>query len=194
MFLRAVAVLSITSFVATISAQQFNPENITAIKDFAKTNAESIINDFYKYVPAGSPTGLFYSKPVELNGGELIWEQSAVVWDSIIAYSNLTGDTQFNDVVADALYAQMGDDQDFVPKNQTNLGPTAFWNQNQSEWALVALSAAELSFPKPVSGKPTFIELAQNVFNAQAARWDNSTCDGDILNYFFPQEEDTLGS
>lgn len=46
-------------------------------------------------------------------------------------------------------------------------------------WALAATNAAEKGFPQ-ASSSPPWIDLAKNVFNSQAARWDNSTCDGGL--------------
>lgn len=53
-------------------------------------------------------------------------------------------------------------------------------NDEQSQWGLAALSAAEYGFPKPTDGKPTFLKLAQNVFNSQISRWDDKTCKGGL--------------
>ncbi|KAF2258134.1 hypothetical protein CC78DRAFT_596616, partial [Lojkania enalia] len=148
----------------------------------ARRNAESIINEFYEKNPSNTSIGLSFSKPAELGGDELVWDQSAVVWDSIIAYSSLTGDTQFNDVVAEALHVQSGEGNDLIPVNQTNIG----------NFSLLTLSAAELSFPKAVDGKPTFLRLAQNVFNSQVERWDNSTCGGGLRNAIVDDDENSL--
>ena len=68
--------------------------------------------------------GLFWADPVNAGSDhQIIWSQSAVIWDTLITYANLTGDTQYNDKVAAALYAQAGENEDFMPKNQTILKP-----------------------------------------------------------------------
>lgn len=59
-----------------------------------------------------------------------------------------------------------------------------FWlqgNDDQVFWAFAALTAAELKFPEP-EGKdaPSWLSLAQAVFNDQAARWDTTTCGGGL--------------
>lgn len=42
------------------------------------------------------------------------------------------------------------------------------------------MSAAELKFENPPSGQPSWLALAQAVFNEQASRWDSSTCGGGL--------------
>lgn len=42
------------------------------------------------------------------------------------------------------------------------------------------MSAAEFKFPDPPPGKPSWLSLAQAVFNLQAFRWDTSTCGGGL--------------
>lgn len=42
------------------------------------------------------------------------------------------------------------------------------------------MSAAELKFENPPSGSPSWLSLAQAVFNEQASRWDNGTCGGGL--------------
>jgi mannan endo-1,6-alpha-mannosidase len=42
------------------------------------------------------------------------------------------------------------------------------------------MTAAELKFQNPGSGSPSWLALAQAVFNEQAARWDTTTCGGGL--------------
>ena len=48
------------------------------------------------------------------------------------------------------------------------------------------MSAAERDFLKPPADQPQWNELAQNVFDRQAARWDNSTCAGGLRWQWIP--------
>ena len=52
-------------------------------------------------------------------------------------------------------------------------------NDDQSIWALAALTAAERNFPQS-SSTPSWSLLATNVFDTQVARWDTSTCSGGL--------------
>lgn len=42
------------------------------------------------------------------------------------------------------------------------------------------MQAAERGFENPPSSQPQWLELAQGVFNSQAARWDNQNCNGGL--------------
>jgi mannan endo-1,6-alpha-mannosidase len=43
-----------------------------------------------------------------------------------------------------------------------------------------AMTAAELGFPNPPADKPQWLALAQGVYNVQAGKWDNTTCNGGL--------------
>jgi mannan endo-1,6-alpha-mannosidase len=47
-------------------------------------------------------------------------------------------------------------------------------------WAFAAMSAAELKFPNPPSNDFQWLALAQSVFNQQAGRWEEETCNGGL--------------
>lgn len=82
----------------------------------------------------------------------------------------------YNDVVTQAMLFQTGPDNDFMPPNQTK----SEGNDDQSFWGLAAMSAAEVTFPNPPDTDPQWLALAQAVFNSQALRWDNTTCNGGL--------------
>lgn len=96
-----------------------------------------------------------------------------------------TGDDTYNDVTTQAMLFQVGDSDNYEPRNQTSdLG-----NDDQSFWAFSAMTAAELKFPNPPPNQPQWLALAQAVFNRQAARWDNSTCGGGLRWQIVPVNE-----
>ena len=69
-----------------------------------------------------------------------------------------------------------------MPPNQTkDLG-----NDDQMFWAFATMTAAELNFPDPPSTQPSWLALAQAVFNLQANRWDTSACGGGLRWQIFP--------
>jgi mannan endo-1,6-alpha-mannosidase len=88
----------------------------------------------------------------------------------MIDYWRYTGDSTYNAVVVEALTAQNGGDpygQPFLSLNWTiNVG-----NDDQGFWALAGMQAAELGFPAAPPGQPSWLELAQGVFDILAARW-----------------------
>lgn len=48
------------------------------------------------------------------------------------------------------------------------------------------MDAAELGFPPPTDGYPSWAAQAQAVFNTQAPRWDTSTCGGGLRWQLIP--------
>lgn len=60
-------------------------------------------------------------------------------------------------------------------------------NDDQSFWAMSALRAAETNFPNPPDPKdPSWLGLAQAVFNEQTAIWDTTTCNGGLRWQLYP--------
>lgn len=48
------------------------------------------------------------------------------------------------------------------------------------------MSAAEMKFPSPDQRQPSWLSLAQAVFNRQAGRWDDKHCSGGLRWQFNP--------
>lgn len=86
----------------------------------------------------------------------------------------MTGDDQYNDMVAKGLQANTGEDNDF--QLVENFATTT--NEDQGAWALAAMSAAESRLP--LTSGLSWVQLAQIVFNEQALRWDDATCGGGL--------------
>jgi mannan endo-1,6-alpha-mannosidase len=80
------------------------------------------------------------------------------------------------------MYWQMGDDN-FFPSNYSQI----LGNDDQIFWALAAMTAAELDYPQR-SLQPSWITLAENVFNAQISRWDEDSCNGGLRWQIWPYQ------
>lgn len=74
------------------------------------------------------------------------------------------------------LLFQVGEDNDYMPRNQT----LTEGNDDQGFWGLAVMTAAEYKFPDPPQDQPQWLALAQAVFNTQAARWDPDNCNGGL--------------
>jgi predicted alpha-1,6-mannanase (GH76 family) len=61
-----------------------------------------------------------------------------------------------------------------------NLVDDSQGNDDQAFWAFAAMSAAEMKFPSPGPNQPSWLSLAQAVFNRQANRWDDKHCSGGL--------------
>jgi mannan endo-1,6-alpha-mannosidase len=106
------------------------------------------------------------------------------VLNSLISYSHLTGDTQYDVMVSKGIRWQLGYQDAFMPNNQIRV----LGNNNQSYWALAALTAAEVGFSEVQNGElgGSWEEYAINVFDIHAQRWDESSCDGGLKWQIFP--------
>jgi mannan endo-1,6-alpha-mannosidase len=103
------------------------------------------------------------------------WEAGAMM-GTLIDYWYYTGDDAYNDITQQALLFQVGETNDYMPRNQTRTEG----NDDQGFWGLSVMSAAEYNFPNPPADKPQWLGLAQAVFNTQAARWDTEYCKGGL--------------
>lgn len=103
------------------------------------------------------------------------WEAGAMM-GTLIDYWYYTGDDAYNNITQQALLFQVGDTNDYMPRNQTRTEG----NDDQGFWGLSVMSAAEYNFPNPPADKPQWLALAQAVFNTQASRWDTEYCQGGL--------------
>lgn len=105
------------------------------------------------------------------------WWEAGAMFGEMIEYWYYTGDTTYNSEVSAAIQFKVGTGDDFMPANQTK----DEGNDDQVFWAFTAMTAAELGFPDPTGDDaPSWLSLAQAVFNEQAARWDTGTCGGGL--------------
>lgn len=118
-----------------------------------------------------------YNKQIKVTGipGKLqdTWWVGGAMFMTLIQYWYWTGDSQFNDVVSLGMLTQKGEDNNYFPSNWS----TWLGNDDQIFWGLAAITAAELNYPQG-ENQPSWIALAQGVFNNQADRWDTENCHG----------------
>jgi mannan endo-1,6-alpha-mannosidase len=140
-----------------------------SIKDAAETVASSIVD---RYRNSSIP-GLFG----DVGDPYWFWE-SGLAWDSLLHYWHQTGDDAHNEIIGEALRFQLSPSIDYAPANQTK----GLTNDDQTSWALAAMTAAEYGFPSDVLDdlNTTWVQTATNVFDVQALRWDAETCNGGI--------------
>jgi mannan endo-1,6-alpha-mannosidase len=95
------------------------------------------------------------------------------MWGALIDYWHFTGDSSYNNVIEAGIQWQTGENDDMMPSNWSQ----SMGNDDQGFWGMTAMSAAETNFQNPPSNQPSWLSLAQAVFNTQATRPD-SYCNG----------------
>ena len=150
-------------------ALDINLNDAQAVSNAAKTIVENIMS-IYNGGNGSSIPGLFPTP--------YYWWNAGLAFDSLVNYWAVTGDETYNDVVSQGLLFQVGPNNDYLPPNQTK----SEGNDDQATWALACMTAAEKGFPAPSnsSGVDSWVQLVQNVFDSQAARWDSKSCNGGL--------------
>jgi mannan endo-1,6-alpha-mannosidase len=131
---------------------------------------------YYKGNQTGQVLGLLDDPPPS---SEYYWWTGAALWSTMMDYWRYTGDDTYNTVTVEGLTAQNGGglSQAFFPRNWTE----SLGNDDQGLWGIAAMQAAELDFPSAPQGQPSWIELAQAVFDVLAYRYSlEDTCNGGL--------------
>jgi mannan endo-1,6-alpha-mannosidase len=131
---------------------------------------------FYEGNKTGQIPGILPGPPTEGKGDYYWWEGGAMM-GTYVDYWHLTGDSSYNSVVMEGLLHQVGENENYMPKNHT----ASLGNDDQGFWGMSAMLAAETKFPNPPADKPQWLALAQAVWNTQAdpSRHDE-TCNGGL--------------
>lgn len=165
--------------LATVNAISLDLTSQDSIKSVTSTLAYDMMT-YYTGNQSGQTPGLLPG-PCASDLCYYWWEAGAM-FGALINYWQYTGDSSYNDVVSQALLFQVGPDQNYNPPNQSSdMGV-----DDQLFWAFSALDAAEANFPDPPEGQPSWLALAQAVYNFQAALWDTSTCGGGLRWQVYP--------
>ncbi|EAW12358.1 glycoside hydrolase family 76 protein [Aspergillus clavatus NRRL 1] len=110
------------------------------------------------------------------------WWEAGAFFGTLINYWRYTGNDTYNDITTEAILQQAGAIGNFMPANQMHTEG----NDDQAFWAITALMAAENNFPNPPKDSPSWLAMAQAVFNEQAGRWDDQICGGGLKWQIFP--------
>lgn len=160
----------------SLSVHVASPANLRyALLDSLKSAAKTVVTDMVTFYNDRASKDI----PGKLDG---TWWEGGSMFMTMIQYWWLTGDSEFNSLIQEGMYWQKGDN-DFFPSNYSQyLG-----NDDQVFWGLAAMTAAEFNFPEQ-SGQPSWLSLAQGVFNTQAPRWDTSSCHGGMRWQIWPYQ------
>lgn len=167
---------SLVPFLATsVAAISLDLQNEDNIKSVAATIAYDMMT-VYVGNQSGQVPGLL---PGGLNcnpntAGTYCWWEAGAMFGSLINYWQYTGDSSYNSVISQAMQWQKGSDDNFNPANQSR----SMGIDDQVFWAFTAMDAVEANFPEAGNDQPSWLALAQAVFNFQHGLWDAATCGG----------------
>ncbi|KAI9651304.1 hypothetical protein NHQ30_001342 [Ciborinia camelliae] len=163
----ALLALSLSQSVSALTLDTSDP---TSIKDAAGTIAYGLMK-YYTGNVTNTP------ETIGVLPAPYYWWEAGAMWGTMLDYYHYTGDSSYNDVTVQALTSQVGPLFDYMmPNHQKDEG-----NDDQAFWGFATMSAAEKNFPEPSNtGGFTWLQLTENLWNTQAARWDTSTCDGGL--------------
>ncbi|KAF7857898.1 hypothetical protein EAF04_009256 [Stromatinia cepivora] len=162
-----VLALSVSQSVSGLTLDTSDP---TSIKNAAGTIAHGLMK-YYTGNVTNTPETIAVLPP------PYYWWEAGAMWGTMLDYYHYTGDSSYNDVTSQALASQVGPLFDYMmPNHQKDEG-----NDDQAFWGMSAMSAAEKNFPEPSNtGGFTWVQLTENLWNTQAARWDTSACGGGL--------------
>ncbi|KAI9039731.1 glycoside hydrolase family 76 protein [Aspergillus affinis] len=147
------------------------PSLSESIKNAAATSAYNMMSNYH-----GNESGQIPGKLPDT------WWEGGAMFMTLIQYWFWTGDTSYNEVTTQGMLWQKGNN-DYFPANDSNF----LGNDDQVFWGLAAITAAELNFPEE-DGQPSWLSLAQGVFNTQVPRWDTTACKGGLRWQIFPYQ------
>lgn len=176
--MKVVSVLStLAALVHFTTALTLDPQDANSILTTSGTLAYGLMA-FYKNNATGTDPTKVGTLP-----DPLYWWEAGAVWGGMIDYWAYTGDTSYVATVQQALLAQTGPHDNFMP-------PAYFFslgNDDQAFWIIAALTAAEYSFPVPAGNASTlWLDLAAAGFNTMIPRWNTSACNGGLAWQIFP--------
>ncbi|KAF1963193.1 mannan endo-1,6-alpha-mannosidase DCW1 precursor [Byssothecium circinans] len=154
-------------------AMELNIDSPDSIKNAAKLAAAGMTKFYTGYKPGDVPGNL---------PDPYYWWECGAMMNALIDYWAYTGDSQYLNITTQAMEHQIGDFNAFMPPNQTK----TLGNDDQAFWGFAAMSAAENKLPDLGNGKPSWLGLAQAVFNTQVPRWNQKTCAGGLNWQIFP--------
>ncbi|KAI0155407.1 glycoside hydrolase family 76 protein [Hypoxylon sp. FL1284] len=163
---------------AVLGALEVDLDDPDSIKSAAKEVAYDLMT-YYKGNLSGMVPGILPGPPPD---GDYYWWQGGALWGTMIDYWHYTGDETYNDVTFDAMQFQVGENHDYAPTNWT----VSLGNDDQSFWGMSAMLAAEVNFKDPPDDKPSWLGLAQAVWEEQTTRISDEDCGGGMRWQIFP--------
>ncbi|KAJ5779891.1 Six-hairpin glycosidase [Penicillium paradoxum] len=163
---------AIAILAASVAAIDLDVNDEQSLKNAATIAAFNTMSNYTSNVTGNIPGKLNES-----------WGEGGVLFQTMIQYWYLTGDASNNDAVSQGMYWQRGND-DYFPANYSQYSS----NDDHMAWGLAAMTAAELGYPQD-SSMPSWLTLAEAVFQLQSLRWDTESCNGGLRWQIWPYQD-----
>ncbi|OBA24144.1 mannan endo-1,6-alpha-mannosidase [Metschnikowia bicuspidata var. bicuspidata NRRL YB-4993] len=152
------------SSVLALSLDVNSDESVCAA---AKEIVQGEMN-YYEGITYGGTVGMFSAPYYWWHAGEVFGG-----WVDYWAYCASDNDT-FTEILYDAMYAQKGDDYNYMPLNQS----LTEGNDDQGVWGMAIMQAVERNFTNPTDH--SWLYMIQAIFNSMNNRWDTTSCNGGL--------------
>lgn len=150
-----------------VSCIDLDIDSLKSIQKASALVADGLL-DYYEGDRYGGTVGMFV--------WPYYWWEAGGAWGSLIDFTVFTENDTFVPLIKQALLYQTGEDNNYVPLNQS----LTEGNDDQGFWGLAVMSAAERNFSNPDDPEKAWLTLAQAVFNTMSSRWDSSSCEGGL--------------
>ncbi|KAE8386170.1 glycoside hydrolase [Aspergillus alliaceus] len=137
---------------------------IGSVKEAASTAALGMLKYYHGNEPGQTPGTL-----------DGTWWEAGAMFMTLVQYWHASGDSSHNEITTQGLQWQAGENHDYQPANSS----AYLGNDDQMFWGLAAITCAETRY-RDASDGPSWLSLAQAVFNTQIPRWDTRDCHGGL--------------
>ncbi len=155
------------TFTSLVSSIDIDVTSTSSIKNALYLIQDGVL-DYYQGTTYGGTVGMFVDP--------YYWWEAGAALGSLLDTWYFTKNTTYEDLIMAAMLHQTGDDNNYIPENQTYTEG----NDDQGFWGILAIGAVERNFTNPASDEPQWLYIAQAVYNTMAARWDSDNCGGGL--------------
>ena len=158
----------LTSFALLTNAIDLEIGNKDSVCN-AATDITNGIMDYYLGIRENGTIGMFQQP--------YYWWESGLVFGGMIDTWKFCNNDTYVSIIQDAINAQKGPNNDFTDvTNQSHVEA----NDDQLFWGFTVMEAAERDFPNNNDNDPSYAQMALDVYNSMAPRWDSDNCGGGL--------------
>lgn len=161
-------VVPILGWVTTILAMPLDISDEDSVCDAAAHIVRGQM-DYYQGLKYGGTVGEFVPPYYWWHAGEVFGG-----WVDYWAFCQ-KDNTTFTQILLDAMWAQRGDDYNYIPSNQS----LTEGNDDQGVWGMAIMQAVERNFTL-ADDDHSWLNMIQALYNSMNNRWDKSTCGGGL--------------